>query len=130
MLLSVCEYVYLWVCLQGGPKKNTLHFVFSVKFVVFNIFSKFLRHIVAKYQEILPCKFQVCTTKTIYLQGLSTVTSLNLQNTLKTNPEIGYLTINERCGVRCCKTILKFIGFNLLIFSNNIAKKLLKIFKI
>ena len=50
--------------IQGGQKKP-LHFAFSLKFVVFNIFSKFLRHIVAEYQEILPCKFQVCTTKTM-----------------------------------------------------------------
>ena len=51
--------------LTGWSKKKTLPFVFSVKFVVFNIFSTFLHYIVAEYQEILPCKFQVCTTKTV-----------------------------------------------------------------
>ena len=42
------------------------------------------------------------------------------------NPEIGYLTIDDCCKAQFCSTNLKFIGYNFLIFSNNIVKIFLK----
>ena len=63
IIISIHEHINS-THIQGGPKKPG-YFVFCLKFVVFIIFSKFLRHIVGKYQEISPCKFQICTTKTI-----------------------------------------------------------------
>ena len=51
--------------MQTGWSKKPPYFVFSLTFVVFNIFSKMFRHNVAKYQQILPYKLQVSIKKTL-----------------------------------------------------------------
>ena len=57
-----CMFYTLISYIQGGPIK-TRYFVFCLKSIVFNIFSKFLYvYIIVECQEILLCKFQVCIT--------------------------------------------------------------------